>query len=245
MPQLPNEVLLAIVALCLDRKTLLNLAVVSRVTNAMSLRCIYQDITLPFEDNMSSRISMLRRDVHTNPGVQFTTTFAIYFSKHCLHYEESRAHIEQIIPYLVNLKRLCLTRQATSPGVLSLLPNSVRLTHLFLDRGTCSEGLSRFLLRHPALESVSLINDDIQGHTIELDARHLPKLHSLAIAFDESVHIKSPMPSVVNLSMLSCGVSCGRKVLDFPSLNSLSVQQFDLRAVLSLRPSSKTYSFFK
>ncbi|KAF4608065.1 hypothetical protein EYR40_000408 [Pleurotus pulmonarius] len=235
MPQLPNEILLAIVAHCLDRKTLLNLTVVSKVTNAMSLRCIYHDIALPFEDNTPSQISMLRRDVHTNPGVQFTTAFAIYFSEHCLHYEESRAHIEQIVPYLVNLKRLCLTRQATSPRVLSLLPNSVRLTHLFLDR-TSSEGLSRFLLRHPTLESISLSNDDIQGHTIELDARDLPKLHSLAIAFDASVHITNPMPSVVNLSMLSCGMSCGHEVSNFPSLNSLSVQQFDLRSVLSLAP---------
>ncbi|KAL4264268.1 hypothetical protein AB1N83_005721 [Pleurotus pulmonarius] len=234
MSQLPNELLRAIVA-HLERKTLLDLTIVSKRIHAMALPILYKDITFHLEDELP--ISLLRRDIQTNAGIQYTKAFAIYFFP-CYFddYDEIRADIDYIIPYLVNVRRLCLTRQCASPGVLSLLPTSARLTHLILDHTHCSEDLSQFLSCNPTLESIAIHNGDlVDGHVIELVARNLPKLYSLEIVLNDLVHIQSPMPSITNLGILDIeSISASGFLLNFPSLRRLCLPESGLPAVLAL-----------
>ncbi|KAF4603245.1 hypothetical protein EYR38_003657 [Pleurotus pulmonarius] len=234
MSQLPNELLRAIVA-HLERKTLLDLTIVSKRIHAMALPILYKDITFHLEDELP--ISLLRRDIQTNAGIQYTKAFAIYFFP-CYFddYDEIRADIDYIIPYLVNVRRFCLTRQCASPGVLSLLPTSARLTHLILDHTHCSEDLSQFLSCNPTLESIAIHNGDlVDGHVIELVARNLPKLYSLEIVLNDLVHIQSPMPSITNLGILDIeSISASGFLLNFPSLRRLCLPESGLPAVLAL-----------
>ncbi|KAG9226792.1 hypothetical protein CCMSSC00406_0009710 [Pleurotus cornucopiae] len=246
MSQLPNELLQVIVAYS-ERKTLLNLTVISKRINAMALPILYRDITFHIKDKLS--ISLLRRDIQANRGIQYTKAFAIYFFPCYFEgYDEVRADVDCIIPYLVNVKRLCLTRQSASPGVLSRLPASAQLTDLILDHTHCSKDLPRFLSCNPTLEAIAIHNSDNDLRVIELAASNLPKLRTLEFAFNELVHIKGPMPSVANLSVhpFPCSLrTTGHVVLNFPSICSLSLPHVDLPVVFSLAPSLPNLEFLR
>ncbi|KAL4264248.1 F-box domain-containing protein [Pleurotus pulmonarius] len=246
MSQLPNELLQAIVSHS-ERTSLLNLAIVSKRFNALAIPILYQDIIFHIKDVIP--ISLLRRDIHTNQGIQYTKAFAIHFFPcHFDGHDQVRADVDYIIPHLVNIRRLCLARQCVSPGVLSRLPASVQLTDLILDHTHCSQDLPRFLLCNPTLEAVAVHNSANDGRAIELAASNLPKLRTLEIAFNELVHIKGPMPSVANLSVHPFPLdrrATGHIVLNFPSLCSLSLPHVDLPVVFSLAQSLPNLEFLR
>ncbi|KDQ32882.1 hypothetical protein PLEOSDRAFT_1080339 [Pleurotus ostreatus PC15] len=246
MSQLPNELLQVIVTYS-ERKTLLNLTVISKRINAMALPILYRDITFHIKDELS--ISLLRHNIQANRGIKYTKAFAIYFFPCYFEgYDEVRANVDCIIPYLVNVRRLCLTRQSASPGVLSRLPASAQLTDLILDHTHCWKDLPQFLSCNPTLEAIAIHNSDNNGRVIELAASNLPKLRTLEITFNELVHIKGPMPSVANLSVHPfpwSGRATGHVVLNFPSICSLSLPHADLPVVFSLAPSLPNLEFLR
>ncbi len=243
MSQLPNE-LVEVIAAYSERQTLSKLIVVSKRINAVSLPVLYQDMIFHIKDEL--QISLLRCDIQTNQGIQFTRAFAIYFFPCYFEgYDEVRANVDFIIPYLVNVKLLCLTRQCASPGVLYRLPASAQLTDLILDHTHCSKDLSRFLSCNPTLEALAIHNSYNDVHVIELAASSLPKLE---IAFNKLVHIKGPMPSVANLSVHPFPWSeraTGHVVLNFPSICSLSLPHINLPVVFSLAQSLPHLEFLQ
>ncbi|KAJ8700693.1 hypothetical protein PTI98_003696 [Pleurotus ostreatus] len=227
--ELPTEILSAIVGEVSDVKTLSKLLLVSRQFNSIALRQLYEDMS--FSLNLAAdlrSINTLRRDVQANPGIQLTTSFATYYFPRA--YYAAPPHVEpdvdHIIPYLVNVRRLRLSRQAASPGVLSLLPASAHLTHLILDRRLCSGDLTWFFSSHPTLESIMLSSSSTNGHIIELTSDALPTLRTLAIVFDASLRIKNTMPSVLNLTIFrhSDGPAVIHTVGRLPSTPTLALQ---------------------
>ncbi|KAJ8700666.1 hypothetical protein PTI98_003674 [Pleurotus ostreatus] len=240
MLKLPNEILFAIVDQVNEPETLVKLLVVSRQFNAIALRPLYQEISFQLSSHSGCRsMSTLCRDIHTNPGAQFTTTFATYFLRICgVRRYRGPPAVEHIIPYLVNVRRLCLTRQAASPGVLSLLPPSAQLTRLILDRQLCSEDFSRLLSYHPTLESIALPGSSTVDYTIGLTSGTLPNLRSLAAVFDASLQIENPMPSVLNLTILrhSDGPTVRHTVTHLPSIRTLAFQDTNFPAFAALAP---------
>lgn len=240
MLMLPNEILFAIVDQVNEPETLVKLLVVSRQFNAIALRPLYKEISFHLSSHFGCRsISTLRRDIQTNPGVQFTTTFATYFLRICGVRRYSRPPaVEHIIPYLVNVRRLCLTRQAASPGVLSLVPRSAQLTHLILDRQLCSEDFSHLLSYHPTLESITLPGSSTSDYTTGLTSGTLPNLRSLAAVFNASLQIENTMPSVLNLTIFrhSDSPTVGHTVTHLPSIRTLAFQDANFPAFATLAP---------
>ncbi|KAF4579434.1 hypothetical protein EYR36_001246 [Pleurotus pulmonarius] len=230
MLELPVEILLVIVGEVNDSKTLSRLLLVSRQFNSMALGRLYE--TLSFSLNSIPdlcSISTLRRDIQTNPGIHFTTTFATYYfprTHYGIRISFGVPDVDFIIPSLVNVRRLCLTRQSASPGVLSLLPASAQITHLILDRRLCLKDLTQFFSCHPTLESITLSSSSSNGHIIELRPDALPNLHTLAMVFDASLRIKDTLPSVLNLSVFrhSDGLALIRTVERLPSIRTLALQ---------------------
>ncbi|KAG9226781.1 hypothetical protein CCMSSC00406_0009699 [Pleurotus cornucopiae] len=227
--ELPTEILFAIVGEVSDVKTLSKLLLVSRQFNSIALRQLYEDMSFSLNSAADLRsINTLRRDVQANPGIQLTTSFATYYFPRA--YYAAPPHVEpdvdHIIPYLVNVRRLRLSRQAASPGVLSLLPASAHLTHLILDRRLCSGDLTWFFSSHPTLESIMLSGSSTNGHIIELTSDALPTLRTLAIVFDASLRIKNTMPSVLNLTIFrhSDGPAVIHTVGRLPSTRTLALQ---------------------
>ncbi|KAF9488533.1 hypothetical protein BDN71DRAFT_429707 [Pleurotus eryngii] len=202
--ELPTEILLAIVGGVSDLKTLSKLLLVSRQFNSMALRQLYEDMSFSLNSAAGRcSINSLRRDVQANAGIQLTTSFATYYFPRA--YYAARPHVESdvdhIISYLVNVRRLRLSRQAHGPGVLFPLPASAHLTHLILDRRLCSGDLTWFFSSHPTLGSITLSSSSTNGHIVELTSDALPSLRTLATVFDASLRIKNTMPSVLNLTI--------------------------------------------
>lgn len=121
--------------------------------------------------------------------------------------------------------------------MLSRLPATAQLTDLILDHTHCSEDLPQFLSCNPTLEAIAIHNIQEDGPAIELTTSNLTKLRSLEITFNELVHIRSPMPSVVDLTVLRFpwnGRATGHVVPNLPSICSLSLPHTDLPEVFSL-----------
>ncbi|KAF7440088.1 hypothetical protein PC9H_000431 [Pleurotus ostreatus] len=196
---LPTEILLAIIeGLANDRPTLLRLILVSRRFNVLALLPLYEKISflvysIYFKKQLAS-VESLCRDIETNPGMQFTTTFI--FEYKCSSSTISRAHllISRILPYLPNLRSLVvefILTEAVDPAILRLLPSTARLTYLYLACGSHRASFLQHIVLVPTLEEITIPNfypkDEETQIVNKLSSKELPNLRSLALSVENSL----------------------------------------------------------
>lgn len=232
-------------------ETLRSLLLVSRHLQAIAIRLIYKEMLLSFFQYKQIRtFAYLSRNISTNPGVQFITSFIfeyrIFDSKPCFTTREDGAqeNMELILPYLVNVRRLHISFWPFGlfdSHALCLLPPGVRLTHLFVDRSIYLTDLSPFLsLSHPLLESIVIrppFPSAPSCHPLlltdpKLSARALcPKLRRIEAPIEDLLLFEDAPPSVSNLGILgqypfrTVEVRLREHILQtFPSLQTLSFE---------------------
>ncbi|KDQ22976.1 hypothetical protein PLEOSDRAFT_1110068 [Pleurotus ostreatus PC15] len=223
--RLPNEILITIV----DElgksdapKALHSLLLVSRHFHAIAIRPIYKEMLLSlFHPKQIPAFAYLSRNIATNPGVQFITSFIFIFEYYsgsgpCFTTGEvgAQENLELILPYLVNVKRLHITFWpfgVFNPQALCLLPPGVQLTHLFVDRSLHLTDLSPFLaLSHPLLESIVIrpaypsaaTCQPFQPTDPKLSVGALcPNLRCLEAPIEDFLLFEDAPPSLVNLGV--------------------------------------------
>ncbi|KAF9488443.1 hypothetical protein BDN71DRAFT_1513044 [Pleurotus eryngii] len=251
---LPNEILIAVVDE-VDRlgapETLCSLLLVSRRFHAIAIRLIYKDLLLSlFHSKQIHAFAYLSRNITTNPGIQFITSFIFEYrlleEKPCFTTRDDRTKgtVELILPYLVNVSRLHITFwpfAVFNPQALCLLPPRVQLTHLLVDRSIHLTSLSLFLARsHPLLESIVIRPEFPSSVTCKpllptdpkLSACALcPRLRRIEAPIEDLLLFEDAPPSVVNLGVLgqypyrAVKVGVREHILQtFPSLRTLSFE---------------------
>ncbi|KAF4588381.1 hypothetical protein EYR38_010349 [Pleurotus pulmonarius] len=222
---LPNEILIVIVdeLVNLDALgTLYSLLLVSHHLHAITIRLIYKEMSLSlFHPKQLRPFAYLSRNISTNPGAQFITSFTFMFGYYsgsgpCLTSGAVKAqeNMEFILPYLVNVRRLDISFYpfgVFNPHALCLLPPSVRLTHLFVDRSIYLTDLSPFLARsHPLLESLVIrptypsasTSQPIQPTVSKLSVTTLcPNLRRVEAPIEDLLLFGDAPPSLVNLGV--------------------------------------------
>ncbi|KAF7416432.1 hypothetical protein PC9H_002698 [Pleurotus ostreatus] len=256
--QLPNEILTAIVNE-LDNlntpKTVCALLLVSRRFRDITIRHIYKEMDISFfHRKQLPTLMFLSRNISSNPGVQFTTSFIFeYLTMLSSTSDSVQANIELILPHLVNVGRLHITFWPVGvfdPRALRLLPPSARLSHLCVDRSTELTHLSPFLTRsHPSLETLIIRTANpravpcqpIQPTDEKLSARTLfPNLRSLSAPIEDLLLFTDIPNSLVNLSVAGHGpyYPVGDEVeyvlQNFKGLRTLSVDETYFYDVLVL-----------
>ncbi|KAF4570214.1 hypothetical protein EYR36_010021 [Pleurotus pulmonarius] len=254
MAELPPEIHVAIIETLNvdiedDRKTLLNLLVVSRYWNSLALPKLYRDVSIDLLRRRSNphnvdKLKCLLRGAAPNPGWQFTTSMVLkaqddFLNQHC---EDTVIGLMQgLIPYLVNVRRLGLWLKVppVDAQILLSLPPRAPLTHLTLKN--CSlraEDIVQLLSARPTLRWLVLYSSGRDGPSrdILLPAGALPCLRYLAMSTVEVIAFDGPLPSLVCLELrspsstymppdriyraLSCFTSIvACSLVNFPSLN--------------------------
>ncbi|KAF4582602.1 hypothetical protein EYR40_002525 [Pleurotus pulmonarius] len=247
--RLPNEILIAIVKEVdnLDApKTMCALLLVSRRFQDITIRRIYQELFISlFHLKQMPAFAFLSRNIASNPGVQFTTSFIFeYFTRLSSTSDSAQANIELILPYLVNVRRVHITFWPVgvfNPRALRLLPPSAQLSHLCVDRSIELTDLSPFLsLSHPSLETLiirtanprTVVCQPIKPTEARLSATVLfPSLRCLSAPIEDLVLFTDIPNSLVNLSVTGHGpyYPVGEEVeyvlQNFKGLRTLSVDE--------------------
>ncbi|KDQ32894.1 hypothetical protein PLEOSDRAFT_1098882 [Pleurotus ostreatus PC15] len=251
---LPTEILLAIIeGLANDRPTLLRLILVSRRFNVLALPPLYEKISffvysIYFKKQLAS-VETLCRDIETNPGMQFTTTFI--FEYKCSSSTISRAHllISRILPYLPNLRSLVvefILTEAVDPAILRLLPSTARLTYLYLACGNYRASFLQHIVLVPTLEDITIPDfypKDPETQVVnKLSSKELPNLRSLALSVENSLLFDN-LTSLVSLVITSDRIQSRFVELEFAlrhlsgafgSIRFLALQFVDMNTMASL-----------
>lgn len=218
MPELPPEIICTIVDEFdadkpEDRKTLRSLLFATKQMNSFALRALYQEISfvrLTFDEQVLGKLSALARDVESNPGLPFTTTFLCILGRGYkaveTYWDEINRNIGRIIPFLVNLRRMaiCFQDGPADTRILRSLPSSAPLTHLRLEECSLScEDLLRFLRCRPTLKWLDVCT---RGQTqmtsgSGLPSDVLPHLTSLSLAYADIGIIRNLFSLLVTLTL--------------------------------------------
>ncbi len=201
-------------------KTMCALLLVSRRFRDITVQRIYKEMYIAlFHLRQIPTFAFLSRNIASNPGVQFTTSFIFeYVTRLSSTSDSAQANIELILPYLVNVRRLHITFWPVgvfNPRALCLLPPSTQLSHLCVDRSIKLTDFSPFLtLSHPSLETLiirtanprAVLCQPIKPTDAKLSATALfPSLRCLSAPIGDLVLFADIPNSLVSLSVAAHG----------------------------------------
>lgn len=219
MPELPTDILLTIVDELdvtehEDCQTLRALLSVCRKIYSLLSRCLYQDIS--FTQGKYRMLALLARDAESNSSLKYTLTFSCVLR---FRYRDQRILCDQthrllgdILPYLVNVRRITISLQScfVDARILKSLPLSAPLSHLKIaDCSLRSKDLQQLLASRPTLKWLHVYSHGIPppSKPISLSANVLSSLLSLSVVDTETLFLKHPLPSLINLELTSTFVS--------------------------------------
>ncbi|KAL4257230.1 hypothetical protein AB1N83_012885 [Pleurotus pulmonarius] len=202
---LPVEILIAIVDhLANDDGMKSSLAVLLRVSrqfHAITLPRLYKQIIWPaLQESALAAFEKFYDTVKTNPGIRFITSYSFLIHQTYTFDQYSYRYIINVLPYLVNVRRLSLALSyyhIIPPQFLWTLPPTAQLTHLTVTGLLDWDGFLSFSASCPMLEFI-VINAQQTGQTALTNSK-LPNLRSLETNA-ANLRLFEDMPSLVNLS---------------------------------------------
>ncbi|KAL4259984.1 hypothetical protein AB1N83_010654 [Pleurotus pulmonarius] len=198
-----------------DHKTLRSLLFVSKQVNPFALCATYRDLSFappssPLQYHLIAKLRLLSRDVKSNPGLQFTTTFSCIMKRRFgdieNHTDEINSLLGHIIPFLANVRRVTISLQESpiDTRILRSLPLGAPLAYLKLEQcSLSSDHLRQLLASHPTLEWLDIYSptrpQSFEQSNLTINA--LPRLLSLSITANNTVFFECPLSSLVNLDL--------------------------------------------